>query len=76
MAIEEETEDMLKVFVIAENITLNYNHVLLVYVPKDFMVNPTAIFNASVNAFIPTHNVTNLYEEYKDKPKKEREWEE
>jgi hypothetical protein len=40
------------------------------------MVNPTAIFNASVNAFIPTHNVTNLYEEYKDKPKKEREWEE
>lgn len=76
VAIEEETEDMLKVFVIAENNTLNYNHVLLVYVPKDFMVNPTAIFNASVNAFIPTHNVTNLYEEYKDKPKKEREWEE
>lgn len=76
VAIEAETEDMYKVFVLAENKTLNYNHVLLVYVPKDFLNNPTAIFNASVNAFIPTHNVANLYEEYKDKPKKEREWEE
>lgn len=76
VAIEAESEDMLKVFVLAENKTLNYNHVLLVYVPKDFLENPTAIFNASVNAFIPTHNVANLYEEYKDKPKKKREWDE
>ena len=76
VAIEAETEDMLKVFVIAENKTLNYNHLLLAYIPKDFLNNPTAIFNASINAFIPTHNVSNLYEEYKDKSKKEIEWEE
>ena len=77
VAIEAETKDVYKVFIIAENKTLNYNHVLVVYVPKDFLDNPTAIFNATVNAFIPTHNVANLYEEYnKDKPKIEREWEE
>lgn len=75
VVIEEETDDILKVFVIAENKTLNYNHVLSVYIPKNFLVSPYAIFNVSLNAFIPTHNVSNLYEEYKDKPKKEIEWE-
>lgn len=75
VAIEEETDDMLKVFVIAENKTLNYNHVLSVYVPKDFLVKTNVIFYATVNAFIPTHNVLNLYEPYKSKPKKNIVWE-
>ena len=37
---------------------------LSVKVPRDFIDSPTAELEASVNAFIPTHNIKNLYQKY------------
>ncbi|MBR1480507.1 MAG: hypothetical protein IJ609_01050 [Paludibacteraceae bacterium] len=75
VAVEEESDTHLKVLVIARCNDLGYNHILSVLVPRDFLTNPRAILNAKVNAFIPTHNVANLYEQYTNKPKKQRQWE-
>lgn len=69
-AIETEYENGFKVLLIAENKDLGYNHVLSVIVPKDFCTNAKSEFSAKLNAFITTHNVKNLYEQYKKGPKK------
>lgn len=69
-SIEEEYDDAYKVLVVVSNKDLGYNHLLSVVVPKCFISEPTALFKAKLNAFIPTHNVKNLYQQYIDKPKK------
>ena len=69
-AVETEYDNGTKVLVIAENKDLGYNHILSVIVPKAFLSIPTLEFSAKLNAFITTHNVKNLYEQYKKGPKK------
>lgn len=69
-AIEEEYDDAFKVLVVAENKDMGYNHLLSAIVPRDFITKPNAVINCKLNAFIPTHNVKNLYQQYKEKPKK------
>lgn len=68
--IEEEREDGLKLLVIAENRELRYNHMLSVIVPDYFVRNENAILRATLNAFIPTHNVQELFKQYQDKKEK------
>lgn len=68
-AVENETIENIKAVVLAENKNLGYNHLLSITVPRDFISNPTVKLSATLNAFIPTHNVRNLYQEYKDKKK-------
>lgn len=68
-AIENETIENVKAVVLAENKNWGYNHLLSVTVPRDFINNPAVKLTATLNAFIPTHNVRNLYQEYKDKRK-------
>lgn len=63
-AIEEEYTDGLKLLVVVQSKSLGYNHMLSVKVPRDFIDSPTAELEASVNAFIPTHNIKNLYQKY------------
>lgn len=68
-SIENETIENIKAVVLAENKNWGYNHLLSVTIPRDFISNPTVKLTATLNAFIPTHNVRNLYQEYKDKRK-------
>lgn len=69
-AIEEEYDDALKVLVVAESKDLGYNHLLSFIVPRNFILQPSAEIKCKMSAFIPTHNVKNLYQQYVDKPKK------
>lgn len=68
-AIENETAENIKAVVLAENKNMGYNHLLSVTVPKDFISNPAVRLTATLNAFIPTHNIRSLYQEYKNKEK-------
>lgn len=74
VAIEEETADAIQVLIVAENIDLAYNHLLSVLVPRDVLSKDNGTLLVKLNAFIPTHNITDLYEQYKSTPKKQREW--
>jgi len=74
VAIEEEREHSIVVLVVAENKDLGYNHIMSIDVPKDFLVNKNAELKAKLTAFIPTHNIKNLYEQYIDKERKEISW--
>lgn len=69
-AIEEEYDDALKVLVVAESKDLGYNHLLSFILPRNFIELPSAEIKCKMSAFIPTHNVKNLYQQYVDKPKK------
>lgn len=60
-AIEEETDSGFRIFVLCECFELGYNHVLSVIVPKSIFENPTEIA-VNIHAFIPTHNVKDLYQ--------------
>ena len=71
-AIEEEYDDGYKVLIVAESTDMGYNHLLSVIVPKGFLQKPTVLLKAKLNAFIPTHNVKNLYQQYTTKKKKIR----
>lgn len=70
VAIEEEYDDAIKVLLVAENKDLGYNHLLSFIVPRDFIVKPNAEIKCQMSAFVPTHNVKNLYQQYSTKPKK------
>lgn len=69
-AIEEEYDDGYKILLVAESPDMGCNHLLSIIVPKNFLERPTAEFKVKMNAFIPTHNVKNLYQQYTGKSKK------
>ncbi len=62
-AIEEEFDDSIKVLVVAESSTLGFCHVLSVFLPRDFLTKPTSELRCKLNAFIPLHNLKNLYKQ-------------
>ena len=70
-AVENETIESIKAVILVENKNWGYNHLLSVTVPRDFISNPDVKLTATLNAFIPTHNVRNLYQEYTDKKKQQ-----
>lgn len=72
-AIEEEREDGIKALVIAQSQNLGFNHVLSLVIPFDFVTNKKCVIKATLNAYIPTQNVAELYKQYVDKPKKNYE---
>lgn len=74
VAIEGETVDAIQVLIVAENIDLAYNHLLSVLIPRKTLGDVSGTLLVKLNAFIPTHNITDLYEQYTTKPKKQREW--
>ena len=69
-AIEEEREDGLKALLIAQSQDLGFNHMMSIIIPDNFVTNPKTVFKATLNAYIPTQNVKNLYQQYVDRPKK------
>ncbi len=56
-AIEEESEESLRVLVIAQNNDLAYRHVLSVWVPRKLLSGDDGILETSLTAFIPIHNI-------------------
>lgn len=69
-AIEEEHIDGLKGLLIAQSEDLGFNHMLSVIIPDDFVENKKAVIKGNLNAYIPTQNVKNLYQQYVKKPRK------
>lgn len=70
VAVEEEREDGLKLLLIAQCRDLGFNHMLSIIVPWNFVDNRKSVLKAQLNAYIPTNNVKDLYQQYKQKPKK------
>lgn len=68
--IEEEREDGLKALLIAQSTEMNYNHMMQLIIPDNFIEKPDCVIKATLNAFIPTQNVKDLYQKYTEKPKK------
>ena len=68
--IEEEREDGLKALLIAQSADLGFNHMMSVIIPDNFVSNPQSVIKATLNAYIPTQNVKDLYQQYVSKPKK------
>lgn len=69
-AVETEYDAATQILLIAENKDLGYNHVLSIMVPKDFASIPNRELKAKLNAFVTTHNVKNLYQQYRKTNKK------
>ena len=69
-AVEEEREDGLKALLITHSRDLNFNHVLSIIIPENFVCKSNTVFKVVLNAYIPTHNVKDLYQQYVTKPKK------
>ena len=69
-AIEEEREDGLKALLIAQSHDLGFNHMLSIIIPDNFVEKKNVTLKATMNAYIPTDNVKDLYQQYKEKPKK------
>lgn len=60
-AVEEQREDGLLALVIAQSTELGFNHMLSVVIPDKFVTNKNAVLKARMTAYIPTHNVKNLF---------------
>lgn len=69
-AIEEEREDGLKGLLIGQSKKLGFNHMMSVIIPDNFVENHNSVFKASVNAYIPTQNVKELYQKHTKKTKR------
>lgn len=68
--IEEEREDGLKALLVAQSNEMNYNHMMQIIIPDNFIEKQNCIIKATLNAFIPTQNVKDLYKKYTARPKK------
>lgn len=69
-AVEEEREDGIKALVIAQSPDLGFNHVLSLIIPFDFTNNPNCTIKVTLNAYVPTQNVKDLYQQYVEKSTK------
>ena len=69
-AVEEERKDGLKALLVAQSQDLGFNHMMSLIIPDNFVTNRKSVFKATLNAYIPTQNVKDLYQKYVDKPKK------
>ncbi len=69
-ALEEENANVLRLLIVAESQELGFNHLLAVDIQKTFLMNSEHIWSAKLNGYIPTHNVKDLYQQYKQKTKR------
>lgn len=69
-AIEESYSNSAKVLFVAECPALGYNHVISLVVPYSILSNPSVGINADLTGFIPTHNVSELFQQYSKTRKK------
>ncbi len=69
-AIEEERQDGLKALLIAHSDDLGFNHMMSLIIPDNFVEKENCIIKGTMNAYIPTQNIKNLYQQYTENPKK------
>ena len=69
-AVEEEREDGLSALLIAHCRELGFNHMMSLTIPDNFVEKPNCVIKAILNAYIPTQNIKDLYQQYVNKPKK------
>ena len=62
-AVEKEDEKSILALIICESRDLAFNHMLSVAIPKTFIEDGGAILKAKLNAYIPTHNISELYQD-------------
>jgi len=67
--LESQDENQIKASVVMENKKLAYNHVLYIIFDKTQLSKANGIINAKLHAYIPTHNVTDLFYETQNKSK-------
>lgn len=70
VALEEENASVLTLLIVAECRELGYNHLMSVLIPKNYMKDTATAWTAKINGYIPTHNVKNLYQNYKHRDKR------
>lgn len=63
-AVEEEREDGLKALLIAHSDLLGFNHMISIIIPDNFITKRDVVLKATLNAYIPTQNVKDLYKSY------------
>jgi len=66
--LESQDEHQIIASVVMENRKLAYNHVLYIIFDKSRLNKPDGTIKAKLHAYIPTHNVTDLFYQTKDKP--------
>ena len=71
-SIEEERQDEMTALLIVHSNELEFNHMLSLCIPNDFVDNPNSTIKATLHAYIPTQNVKDLYQQYVNKPKKKK----
>lgn len=69
-SVEEERKDGLLAFVLVHSTDFNFNHILSVVIPDNFITNPRAVLKAKLNSYIPTHNIKDLYQQETKKHKR------
>ena len=65
VGLKTETVGYYEVVIIAENNDLAYTHMLTMSIPHSFLNDEKAVWKAKVRSFIPTHNIKNMYKQYK-----------
>lgn len=71
-ALEEQREDGILAFVLAQSRELGFNHLLSVVIPDKFITDQNAVFKVRLTPYIPTHNVKNLYKQETGNHKKKK----
>ena len=69
-AVEEEREDGILAFVIAQSKELGYHHLLSVVIPDKFVADQNAVLKVRMTPYIPVHNVKDLYQKQSTTHKK------
>ena len=62
--LEEQREDGLMMLIVAQNKQLGYNHQLSIIIPDAFIKSHNVVLKGRLSAYIPIHNLKNLYSEY------------
>lgn len=65
--VEEVSSSEVRASVIAVNELVGYNHVMFVKIPFKVVDDRVGEIEAQIHAYVPMHNVTNLFESYKTK---------
>mgnify|MGYP001059292778 CR=1 FL=1 len=64
--VESMEAESLTASVFVVNDVLSYDHVMTVEVPYAVLTDRDAIVQGDVNVFVPTHNITTLFQEYEE----------
>lgn len=71
----EESADSVKLLLVVIDLQAGYQHLMSVSVPTELIDNPATTLNATLDAYIPTHHIEDLYSD-RTKALKMKAWKE